>query len=850
MLKVALRNLLGHKLRTLFTALAIALGVGFMAGTFVLTDTISSAFDDLFEEVGAGTDAVVQGAAPFEAGGIETGGAVRPDLDPGLVDVVAGVDGVAESLPVVSGYAVVLDDEGDPIGGAGAPSFGFNWTGTPEVDVVTIVDGDEPSGPTGAVIDEKTAQDAGLAVGDTFDVSTLSGVVELEVAGIARFGDSGSLAGASFVILDTPAALETFTISGRIQQISVLAEDGVTQEELVERIEPVLPAGAEVITGEASTEQNQDSLEQGIGFFRTFLNGIGSVSLAAGAFLIYNTFGIIIGQRIRELALLRALGSSRRQVLTSVLAESAVVGLIASLIGLLGGILLAMALIALIGAIGIDLPSTTPVIAPRTILVSVLVGTTITVLSSLLPARKASRVPPVAALRETAVESDSRSMVRAIAGGVVLLVAAGLLGSGVAAGAVGRALVGVVGLFAGVVVLGPFLVPGIVRVLGAPFRLIGFPGTLGRDNARRNPKRSSGTAAALMLAVTIITFIAVAAVSFNDSFASATDKYLKADLEVSSFVPSLGPDLVDRLEEKPEVAAVTGVQRGEIQLNDSVRPVYGINPASVEDIFDLRGVEGDLAGMGPDEIAIDRATAELGPWPIGTELDALMPDGTERTLTVAAVYEDGGIVAQNSDGHFLVDDQLFQDHFGELYQYLLRVDVRAADGVSEAELREVVEAEVEDFPTAEVRNKEELKDAAQTQLLAVLGFLFVLLGLALVIGALGVTITLALSVFERTREIGLLRAVGTTRGQLRSAIIVESVLLTLLGAILGLVIGITGAIAVVRTQADVIVTLGVSIPIPLVVTVFVASIVIGVLAAAVPAFRASRMDVLQAVTVE
>ncbi|HEU5152989.1 MAG TPA: ABC transporter permease [Iamia sp.] len=850
MFKVALKNILGHKLRTLFTALAIALGVGFMAGTFVLTDTMQKAFDELFSDIGADIDAVVQGKAPFEAD-TQQGDTARPDIDAALVDDVRQVEGVAEAEPVVFTLAWVLDADGDTIAQGGAPSFGTNWTGVPEIDVFTIEEGEPPTGATGAVLDEATVDKAGFAVGDQFQVQTTSGVVDLTLQGVVTFGETGSLAGASIVALDTPAALDLFSTSGKVQNISVVGDDGVSQQQLVDRIADVLPDTAEVITGEQSIDDQTESIQEGIGIFRQVLTYIGLISLIAGAFLIYNTFGIIIGQRLRELALLRALGSSRRQVLTSVLGESVITGVLASLLGLVGGIALAYGMLALLSAFGLELPDTLPVVTPRTIITSLVVGVGITVFSSLAPAIRGSRIPPIAALREQAVESPGRSTVRLVVGVVLTLIGVGSMVAGATSGEVAPAASGMIGLFAGVIVLGPFLVPVLVGVLGFPLRVLGLPGALGRDNSRRNPKRSASTAAALMLAVTIITFIAVSTLSFTSAFNSSTDKLLLADLEITSgFVPTLGPALVDTLAEQPEVGAVTGVQQGSIEIEGTVRNVYGVRPSTVEQIFDLDGVEGDLAGMGSDGIAIDRETADDDALGIGDELAVTLPDGTEQTMAVAAIYEDGGIVAQNSDGHYLVSEEVFRDHFPESAQTLNRVDVKAADGVSPEELRTVVEGAAEDFPSAEVRDKEQIKEANNNQLLVTLGFLFVLLGLALVIGALGVAITLALSVFERTREIGLLRSVGATRSQLAVSITAESLLLAALGTVLGLAIGIAGAAAVVQSQSDLIPSLSVRVPIWFVIVVFVVANLIGLVASLIPGWRAARMDVLKAVTHE
>ncbi len=850
MFKVALKNLLGHKLRTIFTAIAIALGVGFMAGTFVLTDTIEKAFDDLFADIGAGIDAVVQGKAPFESETMQ-GETARPDVDASLVDAIRQIDGVADAEPVVFTFAWVLDGDGESVSQGGAPSFGTNWTGVPEIDVFTIDEGAPPSGPNGAVLDRATVDAAGFEIGDSFQVQTTTGVVDMTLQGIVSFGDVGSLAGASIVALDTPSALETFSTSGKVQNISVVADDGVSQEELVAAIAPELPSSAEVITGEQSIDDQTESVQEGIGALRQILTYIGLISLIAGAFLIFNTFGIIIGQRLRELALLRALGSSRRQVLTSVLGESFLTGVLASVLGLAGGIALAFLLIAALSAIGLELPSQVPVVSPRTIIVSLLVGTGITVFSSLAPAIRGSRIPPIAALRDQAVETPTRSIVRLVVGVIVTLAGVAMMVSGASSGTVGYAAGGMIGLFAGAIVLGPYLVPGLVAVLGFPLRIFGLPGELGKDNSRRNPKRSASTAAALMLAVTIITFIAISTMSFTSAFNSATQKYLLADLRVSSgFIPTLGPALVDGLAAEPDVAAVSGVQQGQIEVDGTVKMVYGVTPSAVPDLYDVGDVEGDLAAMTADEIAIDEDTAEDEGWGIGSEIPVTYPDASTATLSVAAIYENGGIIAQNSDGHFLVDATVFQDHFPENAQILNFVDVRGADGIGIDQLRTVVEQASADFPSAEVKDKQQLEEDNNNQLIVILGILYVLLGLALVIGALGVAITLALSVFERTREIGLLRAVGATRSQLALSITAESLLLTALGTVIGLVIGVLGAAAVVQSQTELIDTLSVQVPIWFIVAVFVVATIIGVLAAIIPGWRAARMDVLHAITVE
>ncbi len=855
MLKVALKNILGHKLRTLFTAVAVALGVGFMAGTFVLTDTVAASFETIFTDAFAGLDAQVRGKTAFEADAFD-GGEQRPELDPSIVETVQAVDGVAAAEPVVQSIGSVLGDDGKPLNQGGAPSFGANWTGNPAVDVFRLEDGRAPEGDTEAVVDTLTADAGDLEPGDTFRVQTVNGPVELELVGTVKYGESGNLGGASFVMMATPAAIETFAFDGKIQGVAVIAEEGLTQQQVADRIASALPPEAEVITAVEASQEAEDAIGTFVDTIRTFLTVFALIALAAGSFLIYNVFGIIIGQRVRELALLRALGSSRGQITGSVVAEAAVVGLIASLMGLVGGIMLAFLLQSILASVGFGEPGSAPVVAPRTIIVSVLVGVLVSVLCSVVPARRASRVAPIAALREAAIDETSRSKVRVGIGGVLLvlgivLVVAGARGTGNEG--IVRAALGTVLTFAGTVVLGPYIVPPLTGLLGLPLRALGVAGRLGRDNARRNPKRSSGTAAALMLSVTLITFIAVFAQSFGKSINASIDEHFKGDIEIITAgfgFPSLTPDLVDALAEREEVGAVTGVQRGTVQLDGSTRPIYGVRFSDVLDVYDLGEVRGDLADLGPDEIAVDLETAQLGFWNVGKELPITYPDGTEGTVTIGALYEDGSIVAQNTDGHFLMSDEAIRDHFPGFGQLVQRIDLTAADGVSVEELRAVATEESDQFAAADVRDVDEIKEANNEQLAFSLRIFFALLGLALVIGALGVAITLGLSVFERTREIGLLRAVGATRRQMATSITGESVVITLLGTVLGLIIGIAGGTAVMLAQGDDFDTLRIYISPWFVIGVLVLALVIGVAASLIPGWRAARMDVLEAVTVE
>lgn len=861
MLKVALKNLRGHKLRTVFTAFAIALGVAFMAGTFVLTDTVSKSFDTIFTEAYAGLDAQVRGEAAFEATSLD-GTELRPDIDPAIVDTVRGVDGVAEAEPVVTSFGSVLNDDGGPLNSGGAPSIGANWTGVPAIDVFQITEGRAPEAPGEAMVDQLTAKAGGFEIGDTIGVQTIHGAVPLDLVGIVKFGDNGNLGGASFVLMETQAALDTFTIDGSIQGIAVIGDEGLTQQEVVDRVAPALPEGTEVVTSDVLVEEAEESIGSFVDTFRVFLTVFALIALGAGAFLIYNTFGIVIGQRIRELALLRALGASRGQVLGSVVVEAAVIGLLASILGLLGGIGLAVMLQALLATTGFGESGIAPVITPRTILVSLFVGVVMSTLCALAPAWRASRVAPLAALRESSAESGQWSRARLVIGGAILslgvvLLVLGAQGSGVSA--LTRVGIGLVLTFAGVVALGPLLVPGLAGGLGwigsklLPFSGLDVPGNLARDNARRSPKRSAGTAAALMLSVTLITLIAVVSQSFGKSINAAIDEQLKADLEVigGGFgFPSLGPDMVDQLEQTDGVAAVSGVQYGTIAIGDEARAVYGLRLRSVPQLFDLGRVEGDLTALSADQIAVSEDVATDEGWAIGDPVDVTYPNGSTATVGVGAIFEDGAIVTQGGGAAIFFDDAVFSEHFPGSGQLVQRIEVKGEDGVALDQLRAEVEAVTSAFPATQVRDRDEIKAENSRQLRFSLAIFFALLGLALIIGALGVAITLALSVFERTREIGLLRAVGATRSQLSVSIVFEAIILTLIGTLLGLLIGTVGGLTLMLAQSDEWRTLRLYLSPFFIGGVLVLAAIIGIGASIIPGWRAARMNVLDAVSSE
>ncbi|MCZ7528303.1 MAG: ABC transporter permease [Acidimicrobiia bacterium] len=539
MWKVTLKGLAGHRVRFTLTALAVMLGVAFMAGTLVLTDTVGKAFDDLFADVNEGVDVAVRAESPFDD---DFGMAIRPRIPADLLDDILAVEGVATAEGFVQGFAQLVDKEGDVVGqpGQGPPTLGFSWPETAELNPLSIAEGRPPEGPADVVIDKKSADDGEFAIGDEIDVVLSSGTRTFTVVGIARFGEVDSPAGATIAVFETATAQEVLDAVGQYDEIDAVAEEGVSQEELAGRVREALAGqeSIEVLTGAELTEETQDEIRQQLSFFNNFLLTFAIVALFVGSFIIYNTFSIVVAQRAREMALLRAVGASRAQVLVSVVGEAVVVGLLASIVGMGAGIGLAIGLEALLAGFGIDVPSGAPVVTRGTITAAVVTGVLVTVVAAVVPARKASRVPPVAALRDVAIDTSSGSLLRVILGSLVLLAGVASLFYGLF-GEPDNALLVVGGgagvVFLGMAVLGPVFARPLSRLLGAPLpRLRGITGALARNNAMRNPKRTSATASALMIGVGLVGFITVFAASAKASIGKVIDDAFLADYVVDS----------------------------------------------------------------------------------------------------------------------------------------------------------------------------------------------------------------------------------------------------------------------------------------------------------------------------
>ncbi len=671
-----------------------------------------------------------------------------------------------------------------------------------------------------------------------------------QIVGIATFGTQNSLLGATVTIFDQDTAARLIGQPGMFSGIRVQGRPGVSQEQLVSAISRRLPAHTEAITGAAATKESQDQIQQALSFFSTFLLVFAVIALFVGSFIIYNTFSIIVAQRTREMALLRAIGASRGQVLGSVLGEAFVVGLISAVLGLMVGILVAIGLKALLSGLGLGIPASGAVVHLSSVVVAFIAGVGVTMVVAIAPAVRASRVSPMAALREINVDRSAHSLVRTVFGLLVLAlgVAALFLGlfghldNGIAVVG-GGALI----TFLGVAVLGPVIAAPISNLIGAPVaRLKGVTGRLARQNATRNPKRTSSTAAALMIGVGLMAFFSIFAASATASVNQTIDSQFHGQFFVDSGQGSgqsegagLPHSVVAQMGRVPGVTAVLPVQLGTVDLDGSVDQIPGFDPKVLPALGDIDVRQGSLAALGADQVAVSQKFADDNNLRLGSVVPARFKSAEPVRLTVAVIYHDADLV-----GEAFLSSAGFDAHFPG---YQVQQVYVAANSSQLTSVHAALDRITAPYPTAKVEDVAEFK-ASQTQgVNTLLGLIYVLLGLAVVIALLGIVNTLALSIFERTHEIGLMRAVGMSRRQTRSVIRWEAVITALLGTALGLVIGLFFGWSVVKSLND----SGIhqlAIPVGQLLVVVIVAALAGVLAAILPARRAARLDVLAAIS--
>lgn len=869
MLSVTLRGLRSHLLRLGATALAVVLGVSFMVGTQILGDTVKAGFTEAFADVNRGVDAVVRSdreiPTPF--------GAERVRIDASVIDGLLTNDAVAAADGQIRRPLRLISNDGTPLGNpsAGPPTFGLNWSTVPELNNWDLTEGQAP-GPGELVVDRRTASDEQLTVGDVVRVDVATGAENFTVSGIARFGEIDNFAGAAAVLFTTEQAQQLLAEPGQFDWITVAAQPGVSQQQLVDDLAGSLPEGTEALTGLAFSDESAGPFREFIDQFTTFITAFGVIALFVGGFIIFNTFAVLVAQRMRELALLRALGASRRQVLGSVLGEAVVVGVVASAVGAAAGIGLAAGLRQLLAALGLELPPRPLALEAPAFVIPVALGVVVTVFSALVPALRASRVAPVEAMGSAAVDTSARSRLRlgiGVGAGVVagVLVFTGVRGEGSTALQLLGA--GLVATFVAATALGPAYLRPLASFIGVPLQaMTRITGLLATENARRNPARTASTTAALTIGVGLVTVIAIAAASASASVARATEESFLSDLVIrpDSFL-GLSPDIANRVDGLDDVDVATGLRFGFVSLTGPPTPATGDptgdsagDPSSVESTgATVLGVEpdrlGGLVDFGVTEGSID--DLELGSVAVPVDKATELGVGVGDTITVefqATGTQDFEVVAVYGDSPLLRGGALItsQETFDANVPATNRVDrqvlVTFAQGVDPAAGRQAVESVVADYPTAEVQDLADLTASRAAQVDQSVVLLYALLALSLLIALIGVVNTLLLAVFERTREIGLLRAVGTTRRQVSGMIVQEAVVIAVVGTVIGLVIGLGFGVALfgVLAQAEPAFST-LAVPIRDLVVIIVAGTVAGVAAGLYPAWRAGRLGVLDAI---
>jgi len=852
MIRFAIRGLASRKLRTALTALAIVLGVAMISGTYVLTDSIDQAFDRIFTDIRQGSNAVISGKSAFDLS--EGSGVTEPTFEESLLDEVRGLSGVAQAEGSVDSDATqLIGDDGKAVVYGGAPNLGFSIADPDSrFNPLTLVEGRWP-GPNEIIVDKETASKEDFEVGETIGVQAEGPVQRLPISGIMQFSSGLTIGGATLAGFDLPTAQRLMRKEGRLDEIAVASNPDVSDPELVREIQAILPDGTQVQGVGAQVQSDAEETNEFITFLQTFLLAFGGIALFVGSFVIANSLSITIAQRTRELATLRMLGASRRQVLGSIILEALVVGVIASLIGLFLGLLLAKGLFRLFDVVGFTLPNTGLVFETRTVVVALLAGILVTLGASLRPAIRATRVPPVAAVREGATLPPGRfARLRGIGALVMAAAGFGALAYGLFVDGLDTTAVliwmglGTLLVFLGVALFSSRLVRPLAHVLGWPAtRVGGAAGLLARDNARRNPQRTASTAAALMIGLALVTLVATLASGIIASFKGSVNDLFTGDYAITAqnnFSP-IPIDAAEAAAKAPGVTVIGNVRTGEALRNGEAGFITAVDPGMLE-VIDLEwtaGPEDVISTLGDDGAFVDDVWAEDNDVGLGSPVEVTFPNGSSKTFRVEGVFDppSGG----SPFGAVTVSAAAFDAEVPQprnLYSFL------KMEGGATDENQAALDAALAEFPNAKAQTRQGFIENQISGLSSILNILYVLLALSIVVSLFGIVNTLVLTVFERTREIGMLRAIGMTRRQIRRMIRHESVITALIGAAIGIVLGIALA-ALLIYRVDFLVF---SFPTLQVIIFVIAAIVVGILAAVFPARRAAKLDPLRAIAYE
>ena len=837
MRNVTIKGLLAHKLRLALTALAIVLGVTFISGTFVLTDTLHNTFSVLFGSVYQKIDFQVRGVAQLGSGA----NATRNELPESLLATVRRVPGVEAAEGGIEGYAQFVAHDGQPIQTGGAGTLGISYDPDQQISALHIIAGGPPVTSGDVVMDAGTAQKYDFTVGQRVRVLSAGPVRTFTISGIAEFGSVSNLAGATLAAFTLPTAQAVVQEVGQLDFIDVVTAPGASKPAVQRDIARVLPAGVQVVTGQTVVNENTSAVNQALSFFSTALLVFAFISLFVGGFTIFNTFSIIVGQRTRELALLRIVGASRRQVFRSVLAEAAITGLVSSVIGLGLGVLAALGLEALLRGFGTTLPAGSLVFEPRTVVVGLAVGVGVTVVAAIGPARNAVRIPPIAALGDRQPDGEVSLRRRFAWGTAVALAGVVLLAIGLAVPAIALVGVGAVGIFVGVAMLSPAIARPLSSVIGRPLaRVFGEPGKLGRQNSMRSPRRTAQSAAALMVGLALVAAMSVFGASVSRSTTSSVDQAISADLIVTATgTGQLSESIPRRASAVPGVTVTTTVYRSQFEFAGSLTTLTGVSTQHLADTLILRMTAGAPAALAQGELLIDSTTAQSKHLSVGDTVPVKFAQTGPAAVRIGGIYQANALI-----GSYLVSAEFFGSHFSNQTPAALLLRTGGSGTVD----HDVAHA-LAPYPNAQVQTRAQFEQAQTATVNQLLGLVYALLALAVLIALIGIVNTLMLSVFERTREIGLLRAVGMKRRQVRTMIRSEAVILAIFGAIIGIIIGTGMGIALVSSLKQQGITDTVVPASSLVVFLLLAGL-LGLLAAGWPARRAARLDVLAAIAAQ
>ena len=845
MFKLTIKSIRANPARFLLTGVAVILGVAFMAGTLVLTDTIKKSYDDITLNVYKSTDAVVRSATSVKQ--MNGGADVRGTIDASLLAKVRATPGVKAADAQQVGVAVVVAHNGallDANPNRAIP-VALGWQNDPALNPMEIVSGHAPRAPGDVVIDRMSFDKGHYVLGEKVHVLSQVGSTEFRLTGVVTYGGANSAAGGAQVVAFTSdTAARVLGTPGRFNAIQVVAQPGVSQTQVVANIRTALhDPKTDVITGVAATDETRKATGAALQFINLFLLTFAIVALVVGSFVIYNTFSITVVQRTKETALLRAIGAKRKQVTRSVMLEALFTGVFASAVGVVAGIATAQGLRWVLKAFDLELPAASTVVKPGTIVISMVTGIVVTLIAAYLPARKAAKVAPIEALRDTALDTSASSKRRVVFGGILGAVGAVMIASGLSGGGAGPVGLGALGVFLGVALLGPVIARAFTRVVGSPLpRVRGMAGTLARENAMRNPRRTSATASALMIGVALVSLITVFAASAKTSIKSSVDSAMKSNwiVDTQFGMGGLSPSVTQRIAHLPEVASVTPMRFTNAIVGGKSADVSAFGATNIDQNMRLDLSGGTVAGMKPTDVAVQVDVAKDNNIKIGDTVSMVFPESGAKKMHVVAVYKSRDVL-----GSYAMSIPAYDANFAQHVDSV--VLVTNAPGVSMNKARASIDGVLRDFPNATLHTKAEFEGSIANKIDQMLNLVYVLLAMALVIALFGIANTLALSVFERTKEFGLLRAVGMSRSQVRSTVRWESVLIALLGTMLGTGIGLGFGWALIGASHGEGVT-QMTIPVQQLVMIVVFAAVAAVVAAALPARRAARLNVLEAIS--